>query len=141
MKIFVDSWGWLTLGDSLERQHHPVSEFYRKQVLSKSILVTSDFVLDETITRVFKRRPFPDAWRFVSDIISAQAAELLRVERIHERRFTTALQLRKRYSDKPRISFTDLTSMALMRELDITDVLTANEHFRQVGLGFRLLPE
>jgi predicted nucleic acid-binding protein len=30
--------------------------------------------------------------------------------------------------------------MAIMVELGITDILTADRHFAQVGLGFRALP-
>jgi len=29
----------------------------------------------------------------------------------------------------------------IMQELGIMDVMTADEHFRHVGLGFRTLPE
>jgi uncharacterized protein len=43
--------------------------------------------------------------------------------------------------DKPRISFTDLTTMIIMTELEVVDILTADVHFTHVGLGFRLLPE
>ena len=49
--------------------------------------------------------------------------------------------VRKRFQDKPRISFTDLTSMTIMQELDIQHVLTADAHFLQVGMGFISVPE
>ena len=56
------------------------------------------------------------------------------------RRFTEALELRWRYDDKPDISFTDLTSMAVMQELGITDVLTGDAHFEHIGLGLHRGP-
>jgi CII-binding regulator of phage lambda lysogenization HflD len=43
--------------------------------------------------------------------------------------------LRKRYKDKPYISFTDLTSIAIINEMNIIDVLTDDDHFLQVGLS------
>ncbi len=55
-------------------------------------------------------------------------------------RFTKAMALRLRFQDKPRISFTDLTSMVVMKELRIKDVLTEDDHFTQVGMGFRKKP-
>ena len=51
-------------------------------------------------------------------------------------RFSAAWRLRLRYHDKPRISFTDLTSFVVMRELRLQRVLTGDAHFEQVGLGF-----
>jgi predicted nucleic acid-binding protein len=39
------------------------------------------------------------------------------------------------------MALTDLSSMAIMTELKVTDILTADAHFQQVGLGFRTLPE
>ncbi len=38
------------------------------------------------------------------------------------------------------ISFTDLTSMSIMTELDIREVLTGDEHFLHVGMGFQRIP-
>jgi uncharacterized protein len=63
-----------------------------------------------------------------------------RIERITLERFEAAYEMRMRYRDKPGISFTDLTSFVVMKELGITDVLTADAHFAQVRLGFRCLP-
>jgi predicted nucleic acid-binding protein len=39
-----------------------------------------------------------------------------------------------------RISFTDLTSMALMEEQGIKKALTEDEHFLQVGMGLLKIP-
>jgi len=62
------------------------------------------------------------------------------IEPVHTQRFEQAYRLRLRYRDKPRISFTDLTSFTVMRELGIRQVLTADAHFTQVGLGFHQVP-
>jgi len=48
--------------------------------------------------------------------------------------------LRLTFRDKPDISFTDLTSIAVVQELKITDILTGDRHFVQAGLGFRTHP-
>jgi len=56
-------------------------------------------------------------------------------------RFAAAFEFRLKLADKPNISFTDITSMVIMRELGIVDVMTGDHHFQQVNLGFRTLPE
>jgi predicted nucleic acid-binding protein len=102
--------------------------------------VTSDYVLDETITRLFARRPFALAERFCDGVLRAGSIGTVQVERIDRRRFDAAYALRRKYRDKPRISFTDFTSFIVMQELGITHALTGDAHFQQVGLGFMTLP-
>jgi predicted nucleic acid-binding protein len=102
--------------------------------------VTTDYVLDETITRLFAAAPFHHEQTFCKGIFDSQRARTVVIESIHEQRFQDAYRLRLRYRDKPRVSFTDLTSFAVMQELGIRHVLTADAHFHQVGLGFHRLP-
>lgn len=42
----------------------------------------------------------------------------------------------RKFADKTDISFTDFTSFIIMKELRITEALTADRHFELVGLGF-----
>ena len=55
-------------------------------------------------------------------------------------RFAQTQLLRVKYVDKPQISFTDLSSMAVMKELDIMMILTGDAHFTQVGMSFQRMP-
>ena len=55
-------------------------------------------------------------------------------------RFEKAIAMRYRFQDKPRISFTDLTSMVVMSEQRIEEILTEDDHFLHVGMGFRKVP-
>ena len=141
MRVFVDTWGWLTLEDHKETKHEEVATLVRESLKRPGLLVTSDHVLDEVITRLFRRRPFEESWLFTEGLLKSAGRGSVVLERVNEERFEDAIALRKTLSDKPRISFTDLTSMVIMRELKILTVVTADEHFRQAGLGFRLLPD
>ncbi len=64
----------------------------------------------------------------------------LRLEWITPQRFQKAKEFRLRFQDKPHISFTDLTSMAVMEELELIPILTNDEHFTHVGMDFQLVP-
>jgi len=136
LKLFVDTWGWVALADRKESAHIAATEVFRQARLSGGA-ITSNFVLDETFTLLFQRRPFEDAWHFTSTVVQSPFID---IQEVTAPRFSKTIELRKRFSDKPRISFTDLSSMAIMAELGITDILTADRHFTQVGLGFRALP-
>ena len=50
MKLFIDTWGWLTLRDRDESRHEDVKIFYRQFREENGNIYTSDYVLDETIT-------------------------------------------------------------------------------------------
>ena len=63
------------------------------------------------------------------------------LKRIDEDRFKSSWLLRKIYRDKSNISFTDLTSFVVMKELGITMAFTGDLHFEQVGLGFEIVPK
>ena len=136
MKLFVDTWGWVAVADRRDGGHEAATEIFR-QARRSGGAITSNFILDETFTHLFKRRPFEEAWNFTTTVVQSPFID---IQEITGSRFSRAIELRKQFSDKPRISFTDLSTMAIMVELGITDILTADRHFTNVGLGFRALP-
>jgi uncharacterized protein len=138
LKLFVDTWGWLALADRGEPLHPQVTSFYAERTRRTGLVVTSDYVLNELLTIMFSRLPFESASRFADSVLRSP---FITIERITPERFQKAWELRLKFADTPRISFTDFTSMAAMNELGISDVLTADKRFAQVGMNFRLLPE
>ena len=97
-------------------------------------------MLDETITLLFRRLPFDLARDSLTLLNESFEKGYLNLEWISPERFEEAKQLRLRFVDKPMISFTDFTSMAIMKGLDIKLVLTGDEHFEQAGMGFKKIP-
>lgn len=140
MKLFIDTWGWLTLRDKRESRHSEVNNFYRNFRRRRGTAYTSDYVLDETITLLFRRLPSSSAKESLKSIQQAAATGYLRLEWITPERFEKAKELRDKFQDKPRISFTDLTSMVVMAERGITEILTEDDHFLHVGMGFQKVP-
>jgi uncharacterized protein len=140
IKVFVDTWGWLTLHDQSEVRHREVVEFYKDFRAQNGVVCTTDYVLDETFTLLFKRLPVSQAQRSMDTLTTAFVSETFKLEWITPDRFAQAQALRLKFLDKPQISFTDLTSMVVMDELKIEQVLTGDAHFIQVGMGFQRIP-
>jgi predicted nucleic acid-binding protein len=136
VKLFVDTWGWVAVADRSDSGHGAATEIFQRARRSGGAM-TSNFILDETFTLLFKRRPFEDAWHFTTSVVRSPFID---IEEVTQARFSRTIELRKQFSDKPRISFTDLSTMAIMRELGVTDILTTDRHFTHVGLGLRTLP-
>lgn len=138
--LFFDTWGWVALGYRKDSGHPAVLALYQEVTRSGIPVVTSDFVLDEVATLLFQRETFNQAERFLEGVFEASRTGQLQREQVSGERFSRAWELRRRYRDKPMISFTDLTSMVLMLELGLTKIVTAHRHFLHVGLGFQRVP-
>ena len=54
-KIFIDTWGWLTLHDKGERYHQQATQIYQQVIAQSGQVYTTDYVLDETFTLFFRR--------------------------------------------------------------------------------------
>ncbi len=103
--------------------------------------MTSDYILDEVITSLFKSVNFNDASRFIETLLLAIKMEQLELQWVDEPRFNSAWSLRGRYEDKPDISFTDLTTFVIMKELGISKTFTGDQHFERANLGFEIWPK
>ncbi|MGC8959731.1 MAG: type II toxin-antitoxin system VapC family toxin [Chloroflexia bacterium] len=98
---------------------------------------TTNFVLDETITLIRYNMHHAAAVRFrhmLQSLIEDGLVELVRVDEAQE---DAAWSIFEQYSDQD-FSYTDCTSFAVMRQLGLTHVFTADHHF--ATMGFVLLP-
>ena len=135
--VFIDTWGWLALGHRRDARHQEIKACYQALQENGTLFYTTDYVLDETITLLFRREVFEEAICFMEGIFHSVGEGHLTVERVTSDCFSAAWQLRKQFQDKPKISFTDLTSMIFMAKWKIKKVFTEDDHFLQVGMGFQ----
>jgi len=144
--IFIDTWAWLALANRRDTYHKPVRENYLKLLEggNRASPIPSEFPylnaeLDEVITALFMNVAFDSAVKFVESLFIMIKETQLELEKITDEVFKEAWILRKKYADKPDISFTDLTSFVIMQKKKIRKVFTANSHFKKVNLGFEIL--
>jgi Predicted nucleic acid-binding protein, contains PIN domain len=98
------------------------------------ILVSTDYVVDETLTLIRVRLSLIAAEAWWSQL---EGSSRLRWEWIGEARAEKARDLFFRHRDKS-YSFTDCTSFVVMKELKLKQALTTDRHFRQ--MGFDVMP-
>ncbi len=139
--LFVDTWGWLTLFDKKEKYHNQVRKTIENLADKGYQLVTTDFVLDETNTILFRRLQFDLAQKAFKEMYKLVEKGYIKVIWIDKNIFNRTIKIRYKYKDKPEISFTDLTSFIVMELLDIQNVITQDKHFLIVGMGFQTLPK
>ncbi len=138
-RLFFDTWGWVAIAHKNDNHHKSVLEFYQSFLNNKGIPITTDYILAETIT-ILRARTDPRGVKiFIDTLLEARAAEKIIFEQIDEKRWTKAWEFTKKYSDKPYISFVDFTSIVVMKEINVKDILTGDKHFENIGLDFRKL--
>jgi predicted nucleic acid-binding protein len=100
------------------------------------VFVTTNFVLAEAITLIRYHLHQAAAVRFHQLVRQMVDGGLIEVVRISEEHEANAWAIFEKYSDQ-KFSYTDCTSFAVMRELNLAHVFTGDHHFSV--LGFTLI--
>lgn len=132
--LFVDTAGWMAMADAADPLHDATCRERDACLRDGGILVSTDYVIDETLTLVRVRlglRAAADWWAQVD------ASSRIRWERIGAARAGKARDWFFEWTDKG-FSFTDCTSFVVMKELGLRRALTTDRHFSQAG--FELAP-
>ena len=138
--ILVDTWAWLALAVKADQFHAAAKAQHQKFRKANRRYVTTDFILSELISRLYRTSPTTSAQNYVRAVFAKIDAGNYQLIHVSPQQFRAAWQLRQKYDDKPDISFVDFISMVVMQDLGISDVFTGDAHFRQVNLGFQLYP-
>jgi predicted nucleic acid-binding protein len=127
--LFVDTAGSVMLADAADPWHHEACGFRDRWLEHAGTLVSTDYVMDETLTLLRMRLGLRAAERWWNQV---EASARVRWEWIDPARAERARQWLFRWHDK-KFSFTDCSSFVVMKQLRIRDVLTSDRHFRQAG--------
>lgn len=122
------------MADGNDPQHQQACQVRDSWLLSGGVLISSDYVLDETLTLIRMRLGLKASFNWWDQV---EASRRLRWEWIDINRAEKARRWFFQWQDK-RFSFTDCTSFVIMRELGLTRVLTTDKHFLQAGFEMLL---
>jgi len=127
--LFVDTAGWAMLADAADPRNDEACAFRDRWLEQGGMLVSSDYVMDETLTLLRMQLGLRAAERWWNQV---EGSARVRWEWIDPARAERARQWFFRWRDK-NLSFTDCSSFVVMKQLRIRDVLTRDRHFRQAG--------
>jgi len=128
--IFVDASAWYAL--EVEDDENHASALALMEELRRGrygALVTSDYVLDETITLLRMRWGAEQSVRFADKVLRSRSVNVVWVDRSV---FEEALKLLRERPDR-RWSFTDCTSFVIMTQLGVKEAFTFDRNFEQAG--------
>jgi predicted nucleic acid-binding protein len=132
--LFVDTAGWMCLADASDPEHKAARHARDEWLGVGGLLISTDYVQDETLTLLRVRLGLDAAARWWEQVDSSTR---LRWELVDPARAEKARAWFFRWRDKD-FSFTDCTSFVVMKELRLRRALTPDRHFRDAG--FEVVP-
>jgi len=134
MRLFADTGAWCALYDRSDIHHARTSAFLKELKRQKAQLITSDYVLDESLTLLRFRAGHKEAVDLGKWVLQSLLVKVINVD---EKTWQAAWEMFVRYDDKA-FSFTDCTSFAIMRQLGLMNAFAFDHNFEQAG--FVMLP-
>jgi predicted nucleic acid-binding protein len=132
---FVDTGAWIALINSRDSLHRRAQAFFR-QIAPDTKLVTSNYVLAETITWLTYNRYRRGALTFWDLAGESVRRGFLNMEWVTPPVQARAWEIFKRYDDQV-FSFCDCTSFALCASTKVDFVFGFDSDFRTLGFDLR----
>ena len=132
-KIFIDTTAWDAIEDSGDANHE-AAMIFKDEIANRYELITSNYILDETYTLLLINIGYERTVAFHRQLEMLIKAGVFQVIQLSENIVEKAWNIFEKYNQDKCWSFTDCTSYAAMKELDIDEVFSFDRHFEQMGL-------
>jgi hypothetical protein len=129
--IFVDTSWFKAFLDPADDFHSQSERQYLMIKDRNTHLVTSNYIVDETLTLLRVRKNLELSLQF-RDMLMGMSHSLKLIRVTSQDEFKAWDWFPKNWS---KLSFTDCTSFAVMERLELKDVATFDQHFAQVGFN------
>lgn len=139
-KLFVDSSFWLALFNEEDALHQKSVSFSQSKKFSRAVLFTSDYVIDETLTRLKKKVGAKEAFLLFESLqrkIKEDNLELIFTTRAV---FNQAYKIFKNNPSPRSFSFTDASIVSIMKTHQIKSLLTFDQDFKEIRPKVQVLP-
>ena len=129
-KIFVDTGGWAALFGDNDGNHKNALTIYDRLKKSKAALYTSDYIIDETITLTMVRANHAQSVLAGKALLESAIVKIIPVAPDY---LQASWELYQKYKDK-HFSFTDITTLAIVKNLSIKKLFSYDHEFEKVGM-------
>lgn len=136
-KVFIDTAGWLALGNKSDEHHHKAITAYQNITNQGYMKITTDTILIEVCNALRKPNLKNLAVTLIKNIQDAENRGYLTV--IHSSRpiINKGIDLFLKRKDKE-WSLIDCISFIVMKDERIKEALTTDHHFEQAGYSILL---
>ncbi|MFN9859608.1 MAG: type II toxin-antitoxin system VapC family toxin [Pseudanabaena sp.] len=131
-KILIDTSAWAAISDNKDRHHASALNFIKK-INGKYKLITTNYVLDETYKLLLMNAGYQSTIAFKQRIDMMVASQVLEIVWIDDAIANRSWQIFTKFNVDKEWSFTDCTSYAVMKQLNIAEAFILDHHFAQMG--------
>ncbi|MDQ2922307.1 MAG: PIN domain-containing protein [Acidobacteriota bacterium] len=124
--IFVDTGAWFASVVPSDPDHAAAARWLSQNA---EPLLTTDYVVDETLTLLQRRGEIARARRLGEQLFDNKLAS---ISYMSEADISKAWQVFRQFTDK-KWSFTDCTSKVVIEKLNLAHAFAFDRHFRQFG--------
>lgn len=136
-RVFVDTGAWIAAIERGDRHHDAAAAHLENLVRRRTPLMTTNYVVSETATRLRYDSGLPTALKFREQLVRASTGGRIAIEWIDESAQEAGWAILERYADVG-LSMTDATSAAVARANKVSTVFGFDADFR--ALGFDVQP-
>lgn len=127
--VFVDTSGWIALLNQDDERHLQASELLRRFGKEQRVLMTTDWILAETGNGLARTKARSQYVALAETFLQSAHGRLIKID---DGAWRDALKLYKQFDDKT-WGMVDCASFVIMRNHQLRDALTADQHFQQAG--------
>jgi predicted nucleic acid-binding protein len=132
--IFVDTGAWIALTDTSDQYHIKARRIYAELKRERPRFLTTEYVVDETITRLRYDADYATALRCLDLLFAAEKAGALQIVYTDEALVAEAMAIFRQY-DTAILSVTDCVSFAVCKRGKIHRAFSFDQHFPMMGLS------
>lgn len=127
MDVFVDTWAFYALFDKNDQFYTQAQEIALELINSNANLITSNYVMVETIALLQNRLKLAATRDFIEQIVPLLSTVWIN-EQIHANGIKRFIKEKRK-----RLSFVDCTSFEIMEMYNIEKAFTFDGHFKEKG--------
>ena len=127
--IFIDTGAFLARSLKNDSYHLKALQFWEKITKQDITVVTSQFVISETLTLFHRWAGTAFAVEKARNLYESQVLKIIRTTRNEE---YEAIDVMEKYADQ-NLSFTDCVSFVIMRRQKIQQAFSFDKHFQIAG--------
>lgn len=137
-RLFVDTSAWIALYIAEDQSHEKAKRLLHQEINKGTQFYTSNYVFDESITRLAYDAHWPTVDRFIVSFEASIKRKFLLKLWVDEQTEEESIEVLRKYHDQ-QLSFTEATIIVLVKRYRMDAIFSFDNDFRKIGI--RTLPE